>query len=59
MEVYSKKLRKHGFSEEKLGSNDRNVPSKEKLGQALKQLGLTWGLIRKPAPSSGSDGTSS
>jgi DNA phosphorothioation-associated putative methyltransferase len=47
METFSKKLRKHGFSEDKLGSNDRNVPTKEQLSAALDQLGLTWGLNKK------------
>lgn len=48
MESFSKKLRKHGFSEAKLGSNDRHVPTKEQLSTALDQLGLTWSLTRKP-----------
>lgn len=47
MEAFSKKLRKHGFSEEKLGSNDRHVPSKQQMAKALTQLGLNWGLVRK------------
>lgn len=48
MEAYSKKLRKQGFSENRLGSNDRHTPSKEQLARALRQLGLTWGLSKKP-----------
>lgn len=47
MESFGKKLRKHGFSEDKLGSNDRNVPTKEQLAAALEKLGLTWGLAHR------------
>ena len=47
MERIAQRLRKQGFSEDKLGSNDRRVPSKEKLGAALEQMGLTWALTKK------------
>ena len=50
MQMFSKRLNKHGFHQDKLGSNDRHVPNKEQLSQALKQLGLTWDLRRKTAP---------
>lgn len=56
MESFGKKLRKHGFSEDKLGSNDRHVPTKEQLAAALDQLGLTWGLNRKAGFGSPNEG---
>lgn len=47
MQMFSKRLNKHGFGQDKLGPNDRNVPSKEQLAVALSQLGLTWDLKKK------------
>ena len=44
MQMFSKRLMQHGFQKDQLGSNDRHVPSKEQLADALQQLGLTWDL---------------
>lgn len=50
MERYSKRLRKLGITETMLGSNDTGAPSREEFESALKQVGLTQGLARKPVP---------
>lgn len=47
MQMFSKRLNKHGFSRDNLGSNDRYVPSKEQLAKALTKLGLTWDLRKR------------